>query len=227
MSDLLYDIIAWFDHHESWAYVGIFVLLVVSGTGLPIAEELVTLAAGALIQQGVIELLPAWLLCYTGIIIADCMVVWIGRHFGKAVLHRRWVKRILHPRRVLQAHHHVHEHGVWVIVVSRFVPGSRWATLLIAGMAHLPRWKVILADGASAIVTVSIQIAAGYYLAALAASGMNVQEWLMVGGLVLGVTLIGGYILWYRSRSSQADRPRAKLRRFSHLRRRRRNSSTP
>lgn len=225
MSELLSDIIEWFGHHESWAYVGIFVMLVVSGTGLPIAEELVTLAAGALVQQGVIELLPAWVLCFAGILIADWLVVWLGRRFGTAVLHRRWARRLLHPRRVLHAHHHVYEHGVWVVVVSRFLPGSRWVTLLIAGMTRLPRWKIMLADGAAAVVSVSMQIAAGYYLAALADSGMNVQEWLTVGSIVMAVVLIGGYALWYRSRNGRREHKPVRLSRFSHLRRRRKTSA--
>jgi membrane protein DedA with SNARE-associated domain len=200
-------------------YMIIFLLLVVSGSGLPIAEELITVAAGVLIHQGVIDPLPTWILCYSGILIADWIVVWLGRHFGRAVLHRRWIKRILHPRRLLHAHHHVHEHGPWVVFVSRFVPGSRWATLLITGMAHLPRWKIFLADGLAAIISVSVQMAVGYFASALADRDLSARTWMTIGGIGLAAVLLGGYALWYRRFRRRTGRKPIRLGRFVHLKR--------
>ncbi len=224
---MLEQLTTWLTDYPHWAYLTIFVLLVISGSGLPIAEEIVTVAAGVLVYNDVIDLAPAWILCYSGVLIADWIVVWIGRHFGRAVLHRKWVKRILHPRRLLHAHHHVHEHGPWVVAVSRFVPGSRWATLLICGMAHLPRWKVMTADALSALVTVTAQIAVGYYLSALAGSDLRLHEWLAIGGIALAAALIVGYVVWYRRRGrGQAPRKPIRLGRFKHLRRRGRRSQT-
>jgi len=97
---------------------------------------------------------------------------------------------------------------------------NRWATLLITGMAHLKFWKIMLADGLSAIVTVSMQVAAGYYLSKLADSEMDVRGWMTLGGIALATVLIVGYVIVYRRKRGGRERPTARLSHFRHLRRR-------
>lgn len=186
-------------------YVVIILVLLVTGVGVPISEEIVTVGAGVLVHRGLMgedrleAFCYAWLACYFGILAADYIVVFIGRHFGKAILHRRWVKRFLHPRRLLWARHQVHEHGAWVIVAARFIPGARWPTLLVAGLMHYPRWRYFLADASSAIVTITIQMAAGYYLAEVTETQFHTTEgWMTLGMFIAGVSLLTAYILWYR-----------------------------
>lgn len=203
-----------------------FGILVVSGAGLPVAEEIIVVTAGVLIHRGALEWAPAWGVCYVGILLADAIVFTIGRRFGKAVLHRKWMKRVLHPRRVIHAHHHVHEHGAWVLMASRFIPASRWPTMLITGMAHLPFWKFMLADGAAAIVSVTIQMVAGYYLAELTTAEMDEgRRWMTIGMIAAGLTLLGAYFLWRRYGHGGGREHKPRLRRFTHLRRRRRGTS--
>ena len=92
--------------------------------------------------------------------------------------------------------------------------------MLIAGVAHLPYWRFLLADGLSAIVSVTIQLAAGYYLAQLSTSQLDTGErWLSLVMLVIGGLLLVGYVVWRLIRGG--NRPgRISLSRFGHLRRR-------
>jgi membrane-associated protein len=142
----------------------LFGVLILTGVGVPVTEEIITVFAGWLIYHGTLDPITAWLVCYVGVVIADAMTFYIGWHFGKALLHRRWVKRLLHPKRVLWAHHQVREHGAWMIVASRFIPGMRYATVLISGMMRLERWKYFTAEMSSAAVTVALHLGIGYWL---------------------------------------------------------------
>lgn len=214
MSDILewlMQMIQQAGQHPLTAYLLMYVVLVTTGAGIPISEELVTMLAGVLAYNGVIDVMPAWICCYLGIMTADSIIVYIGWHFGKAVLHRRWVKRLLHPRRVLWARHQILEHGAWMIVFSRFIPGTRYATLLIVGMMHIPRWKFLLADGTTAMVTTSVQMAVGFYLAHLFSDWQQVLEYRWAIATItaaVGVAMIIGYVIIRRRRTRQSGEQR-------------------
>lgn len=192
------------------AYGVIFCVLVVTGSGLPITEELIVVTAGFLIsREDGYDPIMMFVVCYTGILIADSIIVWIGWHFGKAVLHRRWIKRLLHPRRLMWARHRVVEHSVAMITASRFIPGSRYGTLLLAGMMRVPRWKFLATDAVAAVFSVILQLSIGYGLGTLY-DGINevVEHRGMVALIMLGigVVFVGAYILyrhWRRGRKTQ------------------------
>ncbi len=190
------------------AYGVIFVVLVLAGSGLPVTEELLVVTAGFLLSSYPERYDWYWLflICYTGILIADSVIVWIGWHFGKAVLHRRWIKRLLHPRRLMWARHRIREHSVGMIAASRFIPGSRYATLLLTGMMHVPRWKFLATDAVAAVFSVALQLAIGYGLGSLY-SGINevVEHRGLVALIMLGIGLVivGAYIFYKRSRSDR------------------------
>jgi membrane-associated protein len=100
----------------------VFGLLLLSGIGIPLGEEMVTIPAGVLIAQGRLEYLPIVIAGYCGIVIADLMWFHICRTLGTRLLHLRWSKRLFHPRRILQAKHQLDHRGIWVIVMARFIP---------------------------------------------------------------------------------------------------------
>jgi membrane protein DedA with SNARE-associated domain len=212
--------------------IALFAVLVITGAGVPITEEVITVFAGVLVHRngGLNFAIAVWLVCYVGIVIADMITVYLGWHFGRAVLHRRWVKRLLHPRRVMWAHHQVQDHGAWMIAASRFIPGMRYPVLLMAGMMHLPRWKFLTADCLAAVVTVSLQIFIGWWLARVATNFDDVMKregpiTLALAGV--GVVLVIGYFVIRRLRgrgaAGGADHESKRRAHFfmRHLRRRR------
>jgi membrane protein DedA with SNARE-associated domain len=94
-----------------------------------------------------------------------------------------------------------------MIAASRFIPGTRYPVLLITGMMHLPRWKVLLADGSAAVVTVSLQMFIGWWLAHAVANVGQLMEYHMpigLGMLAIGVLLVLGYVLVRRRRARRA-----------------------
>lgn len=218
MPQILQQLIDWITASPELAYVLIFCIIIATGAGIPIAEEIIVIAAGILVHQGVIDWYWTWITCYIAILIADSIVVYLGWHFGRAVLHRKWVKRTLHPRRVMWARHQIEAHGAWMIAASRFIPGSRWATLLISGMMHIPRWKFLLADSIAASVSVTIQLMIGYYIGRLASDAFTTAErWMTIGSIAVGVGLISGYF-YYRKHYGTPGKP-IRLGRFRKTRR--------
>ena len=120
-----------------WIVLG---LLLASGFGIPIAEDIVIIPAGVLIGEQMLGSdiwLPTLICAIIGVATADMLwFTWCSR-FGTRLLHQRFFRRLLHPKRLLQAKHQIDRRGVWFIVAARFIPGSRTPAITVAGLMHL------------------------------------------------------------------------------------------
>ena len=216
MIDFIDQLTGWIASAPALAYLAIVGVLLATGVGAPIAEEVVVVSAGVLVHRQYLDGVPAWLACYLGVALSDVVMTAIGRYFGTAVLHRRWLKRMLHPRRLLWAKHQVQEHGTWGVVVARFVPGTRTATLLISGMMEVSWTRFLIADGIAAAAAVTFQFFAGYYLSKLSSrlSDLEGVSWMVMLGLAsVGLVLLVGYVVWTWRRSKGLSRTRRRARR--------------
>ena len=197
----------------------VFLLLMLTGIGVPLGEDLILIPAGILLGFG--ELQPLWMtamFAYLGVLCSDCMWFVLCWTYGTPLLHKRWFKRAVHPRRLLEIKHQIERRGMWVVVMARFVPGSRTPAITAAGVLHLSFWKFALATGAACLVTVPLQLGLGYFIS----TGVGSQEsadrikWFIAAvACVLAVLVV--LALWRKQRTQAHRPPRAKarwLRRF-------------
>src|SRR5205085_212119 len=97
--DLALEILA--RYLSRYTYLGLFLILSVGGFGLPIPEEMVLIAAGLFVYQGVAELLPTLGACLAGMLIGDLLFFAVGRRYGRGALHGA-LRRLVHPERMDQ-----------------------------------------------------------------------------------------------------------------------------
>ena len=197
----------------------VFLLLMLTGIGVPLGEDLILIPAGILLGFG--ELQPIWmtgLFAYLGVLCSDCMWFVLCWTYGTPLLHKRWFKRAVHPRRLLEIKHQIERRGMWVIVIARFVPGSRTPAITAAGVLHLSFWKFALATGAACLVTVPLQLGLGYFISQGVGSpeaADRIQWFIAAIAVILAVLM--ALALWRKQRSQAKRPPRAKaswLRRF-------------
>ena len=129
-------------------YGSIFLWLFTTGIGLPPVPE----EAGILYAASVHALHPevlwpfAWAACGLGILCADCVLYGVGRWWGPKLFEYRWVQKILSTRRRERLERRVHEHGIKLLVLARFLPPIRTGVFLISGASRYSFVKFILAD---------------------------------------------------------------------------------
>lgn len=198
--------------------LAVFLMLMLSGIGISLGEDIIIIPAGYLVGTGQLGLAPTLIAAYIGVVASDCLWFAICHHYGTPLLHKRWLKRILHPRRLLQAKHQFEARGAWVIVVTRFIPGSRTTTITVAGMLQMPFWRFAVVTALCVLVTVPLQIGLGM-LVAMGIAEMSIADALprAIGLIMLVVALVLVVRLWRRHRAGGAPMPRAKarwLRRF-------------
>ncbi len=191
-----------------YGYVGIIVFLVLTGCGLPLPEEVALIAAGVLSAPGgnPEQSLNPWLAllcCLIGCLVGDSIMYFIGRKIGRRVMDSKtpW-GRYLTPEREKLLEYMIHQHGVKVLFVSRFLVGIRSPVYLTSGILKFPFVRFILADLLCASVVILLFFGLSYYF------GKDVGQWIhnAESGLTLVVVVglaIGGFMAWRHYRHNQ------------------------
>lgn len=198
----------------------VFLLLLASGFGIPIGEEVVNVPAGFLIAKGKMNLWWTLVASYTGIILADMLWFAICRRYATRLLHWRFFRRLIHPKRILQAKHQVERWGALVMVIARFIPSSRTAAITVSGMLHLEWWKFILIEVTCVAITAPLQLGLGYLIGIGVTTESTATLVLWLIGIVIVVALLPIVIGWFlRWRLNHDEIPRAKMRWLRRFRR--------
>lgn len=99
-----------------------------------VSEDLACLGAGTLVARGAIGLLPATSACFFGIVGGDLLLFLAGRCLGRKALALPPLKWVLPAERVRAASQWVTRRGAIVVLLSRFLPGTRLPVYFAAGM---------------------------------------------------------------------------------------------
>ncbi|MBJ95623.1 MAG: DedA family protein [Rickettsiales bacterium] len=160
---MLEDPLAWTLEH---GYPVLFGMLLFSGLGLPIPEDIPLIAAGVLAKHGGMGILQASFVCMSCVLCRDLAVYGLGRSFGERLLENRWASKLLRPRDLHHIEARMRRHGVAVVFVGRFLPGLRAAVFFAAGKAGIRPWLFFAVDAGAALVSIPAFILAGYLFAA-------------------------------------------------------------
>jgi membrane protein DedA with SNARE-associated domain len=149
------------------SYLGIFLLMVLTGCGLPVPEEVFIIGAGVLSANG--ELRPefAFAACLLGALVGDAAMYAIGYRYGHGFLR-------LHPKlskfvganREEYFERAVERHGFKVLLLARFMVGVRGPVYLAAGVVRMPFLKFLLWDLVCATLVVGAFFALAFFFGA-------------------------------------------------------------
>ncbi len=132
---------------EHATYLGIIVVLVLTGAGLPVPEEVPIIAAGVAAYYGQMNPWLALAACFVGALLGDCVMYSIGYHFGHNVLRDHpWFARFLKPEREAHLEEMINHHGWKVFLAARFLVGLRSPVYLTAGILRVPFRRFVLVD---------------------------------------------------------------------------------
>jgi membrane protein DedA with SNARE-associated domain len=202
-----------------WGPLIVFGLLCLSGIGIPLGEDIIIIPAGMLVQQHALPLWPTLFASYAGVVTGDLLWFLVCSKLGTRLVHKRWFKRFVHPKRMLQVKYQFDVRGIWVIILARFIPASRTTTITVAGMMHMKFWKFALATAICCVITAPMQLFAGWWIADSLQAKSTVELILRLLGLVMVVAAaVWTYRLWSKHKKSGKNVPRARaswLRRLS------------
>jgi membrane protein DedA with SNARE-associated domain len=148
---------------EHFPYLGLFLLLLLGGVGLPFPEDATLILCGILISTEVVKPIPALIIVYAGLLIADLILHFIGKKYGRRVVTHRRFHKLISPERLSYLEEKFTRRGILIILLGRHVAGLRAQIFLVSGIMRMPALKFLLTDAVSALFTMALMIGAGYW----------------------------------------------------------------
>jgi len=181
-------------------YLSIIVVLILTGSGLPLPEEVPIIAAGVASSLGELQPWIAFASCLVGALIGDCVMYTIGYYFGHNLIknHPRFASW-LHADREARIEKKIREHGFKIFFLSRFMVGVRAPVYLAAGVLRLPFRQFLLTDMVCASSVVGLFFGLSYVYGKPIATWVRESETWLTVVVVLVVAVVVGF-LWLKSR---------------------------
>jgi membrane protein DedA with SNARE-associated domain len=147
---------------DHFPYLGVFLLLILGGIGLPFPEDTTLILSGFLIAHYVMKPIPAFLVIYPSLLITDFFLYLVGKKYGRRVVEHKRFRKVISSDRLSQIEEKFRKWGVWVVLVGRHIVGLRAQIFLVAGVMKMGAIKFLIADGASSLITIALMIGIGY-----------------------------------------------------------------
>ena len=194
---------------EHLPYLGVVIVLLLSGFGVPLPEDIPLLVGGWVCGLGHASLWIMIPVSFMSLLGADLIVFTLGRRYGHHISKLPLIRRYLTPKRMRRARAAFRGHRGKTIFTGRFMPGLRTPIFFTAGTFGVTYTEFIIFDGLAACLSAPLLVLVGYFVGqfvglelVLALAG-DVKSLL----LVLPVLIVGvGVIWWIRRRRKLAGR---------------------
>jgi membrane protein DedA with SNARE-associated domain len=147
---------------DHFPYLGIFVLLVLGGVGFPFPEDTTLILSGFLVAHHIIKPLPGFLVIYTGLLLSDFSLYWVGKKYGRRIVEHKHFKKLISSEKLLKLEEKFKKWGVWVVLFGRHLLGLRAQIFLVAGVMRMHSIKFLIVDAGTALLTIALMGGIGY-----------------------------------------------------------------
>ncbi len=131
---------------EHFTYLGLLIVLMLCGLGLPVPEDAVLLTGGFLAHRGLIQYPITLAVSFVGVITGDCSLYFLGRHFGTGLLRYFGLSHPGSQRSIVRMRKFMDRHGHRAVFYARFLAGLRALVYLSAGSLGVPISRFLMYD---------------------------------------------------------------------------------
>jgi membrane protein DedA with SNARE-associated domain len=147
---------------QHFTYLGLLVVLILCGMGLPIPEDAALLAGGFLVHRGIIRYPITLAVALVGVVAGDNSLFFLGRRFGTTLVAYLGIGRPRSQRQIERLKEFMRRHGHRAIFYARFIAGLRALVYLTAGSLGVSPLQFFVYDVAGAVVSVPVVVTLGY-----------------------------------------------------------------
>lgn len=176
-SEWIFNFLKDYAYQPYLVYLLVFGMMVASGFGFPLPEEVTIISVGLLTYMGAnpdqfpppegagrpIYGYEAALVTMACVVFADCLVFMIGRIFGRRLMGMKRFKSLFGDKVMGRINNFTSKYGEYAAFIFRFTPGIRFPAHIAMGMSNLPLWKFFAIDGFAALISVPSQILLIYH----------------------------------------------------------------
>lgn len=169
-------------------YPGLFLLITLESTLVPIPSELVMPFAGILAARGEFSLPVILVINSTAALLGSGISYWIGAAGGKPLLLRYGKFALIRARDIELTERFFARHGKATILIGRFLPVVRHIISVPAGIARMPLAPFFTQTFIGSTIWGAILIVLGYHFGE---SFLATARELKHVDLIIGVVIIG------------------------------------
>ena len=187
----------------TWGYPALLLLLILTGIGSPIPEDLLLLTAGYLVYIDVFFWPVALAVCMAGVVASDLMLYAAGRHLA---WHSARVAegRLLSPERLRRTTRWFGRLGDRLVFIARLTPGTRALVFVTAGVRAVPASSFLRYDVLGAALWVPLMLVVGYASGSRIGNLHDAMNWLnrsAAWAIALAALLLVIWLSWGREES--------------------------
>jgi membrane protein DedA with SNARE-associated domain len=183
-------------------YPGIFLLMAMESSVIPIPSELVMPPAGYLAQQGQMHLAIAIFIGTAGSLVGAYVNYFAAHYLGRPLLLKYGKYVWITEEKFAKVETYFKNHGEISTFIGRLLPVVRHLISLPAGLAGMNHWKFSLYTLAGAGLWVTVLTFIGYFIGAERELIMQYSHQALIGAVVLSAAVVSVYI-WNHKRKKQ------------------------
>jgi membrane protein DedA with SNARE-associated domain len=191
---------------EKSGYAGVFVLMALANSLIPIPSEVILPVAGYLVFLGQLNFWVVLIVSSIASLIGTLVDYWIGLYLGRAAILRfgRYVR--LNENHLKTSEKWFAKYGEITVLLMKFVPLVRVLVAFPAGFAEMKLWKFILFSTIGIFVYGAILIYVGEFFGANYTSIVSSlsNAFLVIEILAVIVAAIVLF-LWFRRKAPQKE----------------------
>ncbi|MGD0330015.1 MAG: DedA family protein [Nitrososphaeria archaeon] len=178
---------------SSWSYVGIFLLMALESSSLPIPSEVVLPFSGYLVSQGQLNLLLTILVSTIGGIAGSSIDYYIGMKGMNLLSQQKALRHLLSQSNLEMADKWFKKFGASAVFLNRLIPGFRTVISFPAGAVKMSLSKFIVYTTAGCLVWDILLIYLGVYVGANWLEIASIWHYLIIGALI---AVLGAFVLF-------------------------------
>jgi membrane protein DedA with SNARE-associated domain len=156
--------IQWINQLDAlWIYAAVFSIAYIENILPPAPSDVIVAFGGYLVGVGRTDFVTTLLFATAGSTLGFVTMYRIGGLFGDKILEQGKIK-FLPVESVRRVEQWFKRYGYWLIIVNRFLAGTRAVVSFFAGMSELKLWKTTLLCFGSALIWNSVLIYVGNLL---------------------------------------------------------------
>lgn len=128
----LHELLSYIEQYGYWA---LFFCLWLGIIGMPIPDEMIVMSGGFVSSLGILQVIPAFLLTYLGVVSGLSLGYILGKIFGTKVLDKLMKKK--KAKYVVKSQEMVEKYGHYALVTSYFIPVVRHVVPYLVGMNNM------------------------------------------------------------------------------------------
>ena len=200
----MHEMIAWLlTTIGALGYPGIFILMAMESSVIPIPSELVMPPAGYLAQQGKMNMMVV-ILCGTAGSLAGAYANYFAAHYLGRPLLLKYGKYVwITEKKFAKVERFFRDHGEVSTFVGRLLPVVRHLISLPAGLSGMNHVKFSLYTLAGAGLWVTVLTCIGYVIGMNQELIMRYSHHALTGAVILSVVIIMLYVRSHRKKSAQ------------------------